>query len=250
MPQPSNSPVILVTGAARRVGAATVRLLHAEGARVAVHYHRSDAEATALVSELNTLRPSSAACFKADLLDFAALPTLIEAVIAHWGCLTGLVNNASSFYATPVGTITPEQWFDLSGSNVAAPLFLSQAAAPYLSASHGAIVNIVDIHAVRPLKDFVAYSVAKAALAGLTRSLAVELAPNVRVNGVSPGPVMWPTEGEHFDSAEQRRIIATTPLGREGSAADIASAVVYLMLHAPYVTGQIIAVDGGREVYI
>lgn len=245
-----NSPVILLTGAARRVGAETARTLHAAGARVVVHYHRSATEASALVAHLNTHRPDSAFCTCADLRDLEALPSLVDAVIDQFGRLDGLVNNASSFYATPLGSVTRGAWDDLIASNVAAPLFLAQAAAPHLSASNGAIVNIVDIHAVRPLKDFVAYTVAKAALGGLTRSLALELAPHVRVNGVSPGAVMWPEEGEHFESAEKQRILSTTPLAREGSAKDIAGAVKYLMLDAPYVTGQILAVDGGREVFL
>ncbi len=182
-----NSPVILVTGAARRVGAEIVRTLHAAGARVAVHYRASASAATGLVAELNAQRADSAATFCADLLAIAALPELVAAVVARFGRLDGLVNNASSFYATPVGSINAAAWEDLLGSNLRAPLFLAQAAAPHLAAAAGSIVNITDIHAERPLAGFPVYCAAKGGLLNLTRALAIELAPAVRVNAVAPG---------------------------------------------------------------
>jgi pteridine reductase len=242
--------VVLVTGAARRIGAAIARTLHAAGARVVLHCRSSRAEAEKLAAELNGARPDSCAIVQADLLEVAALPRLAEDAARAFGRLDGLVNNASSFHATPFGTITPAQWEDLVGSNLRAPLFLAQAAAPHLRRSHGAIVNIVDIHAERPLEDFVVYSIAKSGLAGLTRSLALELGPDVRVNGVAPGAILWPDRGEHFAAGEKARILAQTPLGRIGEPADVAGAVKYLLFDAPFVTGQILAVDGGRSLHL
>ncbi|MBL0121478.1 MAG: pteridine reductase [Betaproteobacteria bacterium] len=254
MTTPSSSPAILVTGAAKRVGAVIARTLHAAGVNVIVHCNRSRADADKLVKELNVQRPHSAALLQGDLLAYNALKGLIDHAASEFGRLDGLVNNASSFFATPVGAIDEDSWHELIDSNLKAPLFLSQAAAPYLRKTHGSIVNIVDIHAERPLKDFVVYTVAKAGLAGLTRSLALELGPEVRVNGVSPGAILWPEVGNHggndFPEAEQTRIISLTPLKRVGAPEDIAGAVKYLMLDAPYVTGQILAVDGGRGLVV
>ena len=205
-----------------------------------------------MVKELNAVRTKSASVLQGDLLAYNALKGLIDQAASAFGRLDGVVNNASTFYATPVGNIDEDNWNDLIDSNLKAPLFLSQAAAPYLKKTLGSIVNIVDIHADRPLKDFVVYSVAKAGLAGLTRSLALELGPEVRVNGVSPGAILWPDAGKTgrkaFPEAEQLRIVAQTPLKRIGTPDDIARAVKYLMLDAPFVSGQIIAVDGGRSV--
>ena len=241
---------VLVTGAARRIGAAIARRLHAAGANMVLHYHRSRGDAERLCAELNARRAASCATVSHDLLDVDGIPALVERAAAAFGRLDGLVNNASSFYATPVGTITPGQWRDLMGSNLRAPLFLSQAAAPHLARAKGAIVNIVDIHAERPLERFVVYSIAKAGLLGLTRSFALELAPDVRVNGVAPGSILWPDEGKHFDADEQSRIVATTPLARVGGPEDIAGAVKYLLFDAPFVTGQVLAVDGGRAIHL
>jgi pteridine reductase len=241
---------VLVTGAARRIGAAISRELHRAGAAVVLHCNRSRAEADGLAGELNAVRAKSCAVVQADLLDVDALARMVEEAAAKFGGLSGLVNNASSFYATPMGRITPREWEDLLGTNLRAPLFLSQAAAPHLARSHGAIVNIVDIHWERPLDDFVVYTIAKAGLAGLTRSLAMELAPDVRVNGVAPGAILWPEGGKHFDPAEQARITAQTPVGRIGSPEDVAGAVKYLLFDAPFVTGQILPVDGGRSLRI
>jgi pteridine reductase len=240
---------VLITGAARRIGAAIARTLHAAGARTILHYHRSRAEAEALGAELNGLRRGSCALVQGDLLAAEGLERIAREAAAAFGRLDGLVNNASSFHATPIGRITPADWEDLIGTNLRAPLFLAQAAAPHLAAARGAIVNIVDIHAERPLPGFAVYSVAKAGLAGLTRSLALELAPDVRVNGVAPGTIVWPEDGAHFDGAEQARIVARTPLARVGQPADVAGAVKYLLFDAPFVTGQILAVDGGRAIH-
>jgi pteridine reductase len=240
---------ILVTGGAKRVGAEIVRRIHAAGGAVTLHYRGAQAEAGALVAELNALRARSAFVVRADLLDEGLLPGVIEAAIAHFGRLDGLVNNASSFYATPVGTITGRDWKDLVGTNFKAPLLLAQAAADALRASRGAIVNIVDIHAERPLKGFPLYCAAKAALVGLTRALAVELAPEVRVNAVAPGPIQWP-EGDAFGAAARAEIVGHTLLKRVGEPADIARTVVFLLGDAPYVTGQVIAVDGGRSAHL
>lgn len=241
-------PAIIVTGAARRVGAAIARSLHAAGVNVIVHCNRSRKEADALVKELNSIRAKTAAVVQGDLLAYNALKGLIDHAATEFGRLDGLVNNASSFYPTPVGSIDEDNWNDLIGANVKAPLFLSQAAVPYLHKTNGCIVNIVDIHAERPLKNFVVYSAAKAALAGLTRSLALELGPEIRVNGVSPGAIMWPDETSAYPEAERQRIVGQVPLKRVGAPEDIAGAVKFLMLDAPYVTGQILAVDGGRDI--
>ena len=238
-----------MTGAARRIGAVVARRLHEAGARVVLHYHRSGAEAEALCTQLNASRAGSCATVGGDLLDIAALGHVVEAAANAFGRLDGLVNNASSFYATPFGTIGEREWVDLIGTNLAAPLFLAQAAAPALRKTQGAIVNITDIHAERPLKTYVVYSTAKAGLAGLTRSLARELAPEVRVNAVAPGPILWP-EREVFDDLARQRIISHTPLRREGTPDDIAKAVHFLLADAPYVTGEMINVDGGRHIAI
>ena len=242
------NPAIIITGAARRVGAAIARSLHNAGADVIVHCNRSRTEADALVKELNSVRAKSASVLQGDLLAYNALKGLIDQAASVFGKLDGLVNNASTFVATPIGKIDEDNWRELVGTNLKAPLFLSQAAVPYLQKTKGSIVNIVDIHSERPLKDFVVYSAAKAGLAGLTRSLALELGPHIRVNGVSPGAIIWPDDAADFPTAERERIVLQTPLRRTGSPEDIAGAVKYLMLDAPYVTGQILAVDGGREL--
>jgi pteridine reductase len=240
--------VALVTGGARRVGAAIVRRLHAAGASVLVHYRDSDADANALLGELNGHRAKSAASVKAELLAPIAPRALVGAALDSFGRLDLLVNNASSFFPIGIGAVEASHWEELIGSNLRAPLFICQQAAPELAKSAGAIVNIVDIHADRPLKGYPVYSIAKGGLAAMTRSLAVELAPKVRVNGVSPGAIAWPEDGQ-FDPAERQRIVATTPLARVGAPEDIAQAVHFLAC-ATYVTGQIIAVDGGRSIFI
>lgn len=239
--------VFLITGAARRVGASIARRLHEAGANLALHYHRSEREAQALQAELNALRADSVALIGADLLDGAGLAAVVKNCVARFQRLDGLVNNASSFYATPLGDIGEGDWDNLVGTNVKAPLFLSQAAAPHLRKTSGCIVNITDIHAERPLKNYVVYNLAKSALTGLTRALARELGPEVRVNGVAPGPILWPDD-DSFDELARQRIVSNTLLRRVGEPEDIARAVYYLVADAPYVTGQVIAVDGGRSV--
>ena len=238
--------VVLVTGAARRIGAAIVTRLHENGARVAIHYRDSANEARNLAIRLNEQRADSAGAFQADLLDPEQDSRLISAVTNWAGRLDCLVNNASSFYPTPVGSITEDHWEDLIGSNLKAPLFLSQAAVPQLQKHTGVIINIVDIHAQRPLRNHAVYGPAKAGLAMLTRSLAKDLAPHIRVNGVSPGAILWPEDG--MSDAARQTILRQVPLQRPGHPDDIAGCVLYLLRDATYVTGQIIAVDGGRSV--
>src|SRR5882672_1210812 len=238
----------LITGGARRVGAAITRRLHAAGANVLVHYRDSDSDAAKLVAELNGARPKSAATVKAELLAPIAPRALVSAALESFGRLDLLVNNASAFFPVALGAIEASHWEELVGSNLRAPLFIAQEAAAELAKREGAIVNIVDIHAERPLKGYPVYSIAKAGLAAMTRSLALELAPRVRVNGVAPGAIAWPEDGQ-FDPAERERVVATTPLGRTGTPEDIAQAVHFLAC-APYVTGQILAVDGGRSIFL
>ncbi len=238
---------ILVTGAAKRVGAAIARRLHRAGADLTLHYHASEHQAHALQSELNLQRARSVILVKADLLETGGLSEIVKTCVERFGSLDALVNNASVFYPTPVGAISVENWDELVGANLKAPLFLAQAAAPHLKKVAGCIVNITDIHAEQPLKNYVVYSIAKAGLVGLTKSLARELGPEVRVNAVAPGPIAWPEDGT-FDEVTRQRVISHTLLKRVGEPDDIARAVYYLIAEAPYVTGQIIAVDGGRSV--
>ena len=243
---PLEGKVALLTGAARRIGACIARTLQAAGANVMIHYHRSEAEARTLASELNNLRGGSAALVGGNLLETKKLGALVDATVKAFGQLDVLINNASTFYPTPVGEITEEHWNDLLGTNLKAPLFLTQAAAPALRLTHGLVLNIADIHGMRPLRRYTTYSVAKAGLIMLTKSLARELGPHVRVNAISPGPVMWPED--RTDRALQRKIIERTQLKRPGSPQDVARAALFLCADAPYVTGQVLAVDGGRSV--
>jgi pteridine reductase len=238
----------LVTGAAKRIGAAIARRLHAAGANVVLHYRGAEAEATALEAELNAARAGSAARVKADLLAPIAPRLLLGSALERFGRLDVLVNNASSFYPTAIGAIEAGHWEELMGSNLRAPLFLAQEAAPALKKQRGAIINIADIHAERPLKGYVVYSIAKAGLAALTRALALELGPEVRVNAVAPGAIAWPEDGQ-FPPQERARILAGTPLERLGAPAEVARAVHFLAT-APFVTGQVLAVDGGRSVFL
>jgi pteridine reductase len=237
----------LITGGAKRVGAASARMLHAAGANLMIHYRRSATEARALQDELNAIRADSVALIQADLHDTGGLPSLVHQTVATFGGLDVLLNNASSFYPTPVGTIAEKDWADLMGSNLKAPMFLSQAAAPELKKRRGCIINITDIHADRPMKSYVVYSVAKAGLVGLTKSLARELAPEVRVNGIAPGPIMWPEGDSNFDQVSRQRIVSHTMLKRAGDPTDIALAVRFFAMDTHFVTGQILAVDGGRS---
>jgi pteridine reductase len=237
--------VVLITGAAHRIGATTARMLHAEGLNILLHYRNSRDAAESLQAELNAIRTDSVYLIQADLHDTAKLPALVEQAIQIWGRLDVLINNASSFYATPIGTVTESHWEDLIGSNLKAPFFLSQAAAPYLRQQHGCIVSIVDIHAERPLKEFPVYSMAKAGLVMLTKSLACELGPEVRVNAVAPGAILWP---ENLGENEKEKIISRTFLKRQGTPDDIARAILYLIRDAGYMSGQVLTVDGGRSL--
>jgi pteridine reductase len=237
---------VLITGGAKRVGAAIARELHAAGANLAIHYRKSARDAEALAAELNGHRTGSATVVQGELLDVGKLPSLVEFAVRSFGGLDVLINNASTFYPTRIGEITPQAWDDLLGTNLKVPTFLSQAAAPALRKSRGSIINIVDIHALRPLRDHPVYCTAKAGLHMLTRSLAKELGPEVRVNGISPGPVLWP-EGEG-DTSKRDKIIERTILKRMGTPSDIARTALFFAAHAPFITGQVLAVDGGRSV--
>jgi pteridine reductase len=241
---------VLVTGGAKRVGAAIVRSLHAAGANVAIHCRGSLYDALALRAELNEKRADSACVIQADLLETGSLPRMIDNVLKQFGRLDALVNNASSFYPTPLDQMSEQHWNDLLGTNLKAPLFLAQAAAAELRRRHGCVVNIVDIHAELPMHGHVLYNIAKSGLAGLTRSLAQEMAPQVRVNGVAPGVNIWPESPAWQDEERRRKLVAHTLLKREGEADDIAKTVKFLIADAPYITGQIIAVDGGRSINI
>jgi pteridine reductase len=244
VPTPLTGQVVLITGAARRIGAVIARGFHTAGATVAVHCRHSAAAAAALVGGMNDARPQSAAAFRGDLADPALWQSLPDAVISTFGRLDCLVNNASTFYPTPVGEITPAQFDDLVGTNLRAPLFLAQAAAPELRRRQGLILNIADIHGLRPLAHHAVYSAAKAALVMLTRSLARELGPEIRVNAIAPGPVLWPEQG--MDEEMRRGIIARTALKRAGTPEDVAKAALFFATDAPYVTGEVLAIDGGR----
>jgi len=239
---------VLITGAAARIGAEIARTLHASGMNVVIHYRSSAAKAEALSASLNEIRNNSAQILQADLLQTQTLDLLVEKAAAIWGGLDVLINNASSFYPTPVGTITEKHWDDLMGSNLKAPVFLSQSATPYLQQSQGCIINIVDIHGFRPMKEHPVYCAAKAGLAMLTQSLAKELGPDIRVNGVAPGAIMWPSS--ELDPEVQASILERTSLKRQGCPQDIANTVKFLVLDAGYITGQVIPVDGGRSLNI
>lgn len=237
-------PVALVTGSARRIGAAIARTLHAAGFDVALHCHQSRDELGVLVGQLEQSRPGSTLALQADLAEFDRLPELVAHTIGRFGRLDALVNNASGFGPTPIGSVTPSQWDALMATNARAPLFLAQAAAPHLSVSGGAIVNLTDIYGERPLRQHTVYCMAKAALLMATRSLALELAPRVRVNAVSPGAILWPQDAG--DGAAQDAMLARTPLGRTGTPEEVAEAVRWLLQDASYCTGQVLHLDGGR----
>ena len=243
--------VALITGAARRIGAAIARRLHADGYALALHYRSSQADMDGLLAELNGARAGSAIALQADLAAFDRLPELVAKTVGRFGRLDALVNNASAFYPTPLGTVTPAQWDDLFASNARAPLFLAQAAAPHLRAVHGGIVNLADIHGERPLAGHSAYCMAKAALLMLSKSLALELAPDVRVNAIAPGAILWPETagGQPIEvSTEQAALLSRTPLQRMGTPEDVAAAVAWLLQDAGYVTGQTLHLDGGRHL--
>ena len=240
--------VVLITGGAKRVGAAICRSLHAEGYTMMIHYKSSLQEAQSLKAELNLHRPNSVAIVQGDLLDIASIPNLVAATVNTFGRLDVLINNASTYYASELGEIDESKWHDLVGSNLKAPLFLSQAAASELRKNYGCIVNITDMHVERPKKGYIIYSVAKAGLVTLTKSLAHELSPEVRVNAVAPGPVQWPDSNPQFDEVYRQRVINQTLLKRVGEAEDVAKAVKFLIADAPFITGHVLAVDGGRSI--
>lgn len=243
---PSSTPVALITGSARRIGAAIARRLHAQGYDLALHYRGASEEMQTLASELESVRAGSVLTLQADLAEFDRLPELVARTVGRFGRLDALVNNASTFQPTTVGDTTPQQWDALFASNARAPFFLAQAAAPHLKASRGAIVNLADIYAERPLRGHTVYCMAKAALLMATQSLALELAPEVRVNAIAPGAILWP-EQDHSDAAKQS-MLGRTPLARTGTPEEIAEAVRWLLQDATYTTGQVIRVDGGRTV--
>jgi len=241
-----NNRVVLITGAGRRLGAVMARTLHEHGARVLIHYRNSAGDAEDLCADLNNTRSDSAACLQGDLNDLSSVKRLADAAKNVFGRIDGLINNASSFYPTPIGEVTIEHWDDLMGSNLRAPFFLSQALTPELAKNQGSIINMVDIHATRPIRDHAVYCAAKAGLQMLTMSLAKDLGPEIRVNGIAPGPVMWPENG--MSQEDKDKIVNSTLLKRNGSPDDIAAAALYLMRDATFVTGQILAVDGGRSL--
>lgn len=243
-----NNKTVLITGGAKRVGAVICRELHAHGANLMIHYNTSTADARALQAELNLQRANSVAIIQGDLLNIAIIANLVHETVNQFGQLDVLINNASSYYSTEIGHITEENWHDLVGSNLKAPMFLAQAAASELRKNRGCIVNITDMHIERPKKGYVVYSVAKAGLVTLTKSLAHELSPEVRVNAVAPGPVQWPENNPQFDEVYRQRVINQTLLKKIGNPQDIAKAVKFLVADAPFITGHVLAVDGGRSL--
>ena len=243
-----NNKVVLITGGAKRVGAAICRELHAHGAQLMIHYKTSTAEARALKAELNLLRANSAAIIQGDLHNLDVLPNLVNETVKCFGKLDVLINNASTYFPTELGQVNEDNWHDLIGSNLKAPVFLAQAAAAELRKNHGCIVNITDMHIERPKKGYIVYSIAKSGLVTLTKSLAHELGPEVRVNAVAPGPVQWPENNPQFDEVYRQRVINQTLLKRVGKAEDVAKAVKFLIYDAPYTTGHVLAVDGGRSL--
>ena len=242
-----NNKVILITGGTRRIGSAIVRSLHDQGAKIIVHYNHSEREARELESELNNTRPDSMALIQGKLQDISAIRSLARDCIVKMGQLDALINNASTFFPTPISSATEDQWQDIMDVNLKAPFFLSQGVAPYLKKSRGCIVNITDIYAERPLGNHPIYSASKAGLVSLTHSLARDLGPDIRVNAVAPGAILWPENDA--DEIAHQRLISATPLKRRGAPADIVKAVVFLLTNADFITGQVINVDGGRTIY-
>lgn len=247
---PDNTKVALVTGSAKRIGAEIARHLHAANFNMVIHYHHSAADALALVDELNNTRTNSAIAIKADLNNHDQLIALAEQASKQWQGIHLLVNNASSFYPTPFGQASYDDWDDLIGSNLKAPYFLAQALAPQLTAAAGCIINIADIYAEKPLRNHSIYSIAKAGNLMLTKSLAQELAPHVRVNGIAPGAILWPEQENKLSDEDKEKMLCKIPLQQRGQAQDIAKAILFLVNDAPYVTGQILAIDGGRSLTI
>lgn len=244
----STEKVVFITGAARRVGAVIAKILHQQGFNLIIHYNHSEEAAQQLCDELNQKRSASAKIIKANLLQTSKLSQLVQDVANVWGRLDVLINNASTFYPTPLGQITEQHWDDLFGVNLKAPLFLSQAAASFLRQQKGSIINIVDIHGFQPLKDYNVYGMAKAGLIMMTKVLAKELGPDVRVNAVAPGPILWPEDKNELDEVMQNKIINRTLLKKMGSPEEVALAVKFFIQEANYITGQVLPVDGGRSL--
>lgn len=244
------NPVVLVTGAAHRLGAQTVETLHARGWNVIIHYRSRKTQAQDLTDRLNQKRPDSAACYPADLSNVEEIRTLAHQACTHWGRLDALVNNASVFYPNPTEKTSEEDWEKVLGTNLKAPFFLLQQCLPSLRISSGSVINLIDIYSEKPLKDHPLYCASKAGLAALTRAWAKDLAPDIRVNGVSPGAILWPDGDSGADEEYQQAILDKTPLARTGNPNDIAGAIAYLMCDAPFVTGQILTVDGGRSLHM
>lgn len=238
--------VVLITGAAHRIGARIAHTLHHAGANLVLHYRSSKAAVEVVAQQLNEQRAQSVVLVQGDLQDTRHIPHVVDEAAAAWGRLDVLINNAATFYPTPIGSVTEEQWQDLLGANLRAPFFMSQAAAPFLRTTQGCIVNIADIHAERPLKNYPVYSISKAGVVMLTKALAGELGPQVRVNAVAPGAILWPEHG--LDEAAKQRIVSRTFLKRQGDPGDIAQAVLFLIRDASYMTGQVLTVDGGRSL--
>ena len=243
-----NQPVALITGAARRIGATIAKYLHDEGYNLVLHYNNSSEDTQKLCDSLNQQRKNSCIALQADLREISSVEELGKKAIAHWQRLDALINNASSFYPTPVGEITPNDWQDLIGTNLQAPLFLSQACAPSLKLTKGCIINIADIHGERPLSRHTVYCIAKAGNIMLTKSLAKDLAPEIRVNGIAPGTILWPENAAEISDEIQEIILKRIALKKIGDPTDIAKTILFLLKDAPYITGQIIAVDGGRNL--
>ncbi len=242
------APVALVTGAAHRLGAKTAQTLHARGWNLIIHYRSQHLKAEALAGDLNQTRPGSAVTLQADLSNLAEVQQLAEQSVALWGKLDGLVNNASVFYPNPTEQATAKDWDSILNTNLRAPFFLLQACLPALRDSAGGVVNLIDIYSERPLPEHPLYCASKAGLAALTRSWARDLAPSVRVNGVSPGAILWPEGEAELDRSRQQAILEKTPLARTGTPEDIAGAIAFLLCDAPFITGQILPVDGGRSL--
>jgi pteridine reductase len=240
--------VALITGSAKRVGACIAKRLHQSGMHIAIHYHHSEADAQQLCDHFNTVRAQSAITIQADLAHNYQLPQLITTTLKTWGRLDVLVNNAAAFDSTPLQTVEAKDWEAVLNSNLTAPFFLSLAAAPHLKKTRGCIINMVDIRGTQPLKHYTPYCISKAGLIMATKSLALEWAPEIRVNGIAPGVVLWPDETNATDQKIQEKIIARTPLKRAGTPEDAANAAYFLIEEAPYITGQVIAIDGGRSL--
>ncbi len=245
-PNDLTNKVALITGGSRRIGEAIARQLHAAGMKLAIHYRHSETAAHALQAELNNQRLSSVLLLQADLLQVSKIHRMMQQLIEHYGRLDVLVNNASTFYSTPIGKTEENDWDDLIGTNLKAPFFLSQFAAPHLTTTHGCIVNLADIHAERPLKSYPVYNIAKAGVVMLTKTFARELGPQVRVNAIAPGAILWAEK--ETDDVTKQRIISNTALKRPGHPDDVARTVLFLVRDATYMTGQVIAIDGGRTL--